>query len=370
MRSTLGVLLTICFLTTGPGQRCQAFVQGAPGPQKPASSPAGAEKPKPQAPPKKDDGKGKLVQVDGEWYTPEEKEKLDAGWRRLDLDWIAPAETSNIDKGLFKINDAWVSAAEADKYYSKEERPWNIPTRHFLVVGPIPRAQLLEIGKEAESTYDTLTKLLGAEPKLAPRTRLKLRVFGSIDAGNAYGAEFAEDMAHHTSVFAAYVADKDPEKPAVIIFDGEVGKTYGFSLFYARHAAAHKILDELVPDVNKAPEWFIEGLAGYCDRYTTPQSRTWAIENLVRRGGVPTKLGNFAKRFGLSADDAMNSQTRIHEAALIVAYYASNPEKDDAARFKKAIASLSKTRDREAAIEALLERGDDLEKRLKKYAGL
>lgn len=341
-------------------------------PAAPASKPAPAQKPaeKDRAPAKKEEPKQKLVEVNGEWFTPEEKAKLDAGWRRLDLDWIPPDEVANMEKGSFKVNNAWVTLEEADTFHSDENTPWMIPTQHFLLVGPVPRVQLIEIGKEAELTYDVLTRLLGTEPKLPPRTKMKLRVFGSIDAGNEYAQRAAADMAHHTSVFAGYVADRDPDRPAVIIFDGERGKSYGFSLFYARHAVAHKFLEEVVPDVNKASEWFIEGIAGYCDRYTTPQNRAWAIENLARRGGVPTKLRGFPKRFGLSADDPNGSQTRIHEAALIVAYFATNPEKDDEARFKKALASLKNTREREDKIEALLDNADELEKRVKKFAGL
>ena len=63
----------------------------------------------------------------GEWYTKEEKDKLDKGWKRLDLDWIPPDEAGNIKEGKFKINKNWVSEAEANEYHYKEEQPWEIP---------------------------------------------------------------------------------------------------------------------------------------------------------------------------------------------------------------------------------------------------
>jgi hypothetical protein len=328
------------------------------------------DKPKDAAAPKKPDAKEALVEVDGEWYTKEEKDKLDKGWKRLDLDWIPPDEAGNIKEGKFKINKNWVSEAEANEYHYKEEQPWEIPTKHFIVAAPIARAQAVELAKHAESTWDLMARVLGGEPKLEPRKKFKIRIFGNVDAGNEFAAQAQGEVAHHTTVFAGYVADWEPDKPAVALFDGEKGTDkYGFSRFHVAHAVAHKFMEESIPEIDKAPQWFIEGLASYADRYSIPQYRDWAIQQLVRRGGVP-KLNNFAKKFALTADDPDASQTKLHEAALIVAYYATTTDKTDEANFKKAIASLKKPTGRDAAIDTLLEKPDDLDKKLKKFAGI
>lgn len=365
---TLAVLaFSLAFSWAAPPSAAQGGKPQNPpakGKEKPADKPKDQGKTDPKKDPTKD-----LVQVDGEWYTKEEKEKLDKGWKRLDLDWIPAEEVANIEKGMFKINGTWATGAEADEYHSKESTPWEIPTKHFLVVTPIPRAQALELAKHAETTYDIVARTVGMEPKLAPRQHLKVRIFGGIEAGNEFAQGAQGESAHHTSVFPGYVADWDSEAPAVAIFDGEKGKSFGFSYNYVGHAVAHKVLELVIPEIDKAPQWLIEGICGYADRYFSPQMRDWAISNLVRRGGVP-RINNFAKRFGLSADDPDGSQTKLHEAAIIVAYYATTSDKADEALFKKAMTSLPKAREREAAIDKLLEKSDDLEKKLKKFANL
>ena len=53
-----------------------------------------------------------------------------------------------------------------------------------------------------------------------------------------------------------------------------------------------------------------------------------------------------------------------------MAYYATTTDKTDEANFKKAIASLKKPTGRDAAIDTLLEKPDDLDKKLKKFAGI
>jgi hypothetical protein len=359
--------LIVGMLLAGIFCASEAAAQGGKSKGQSSSKPSGKDKDSGNA--KKPEPKVDLVEVDGEWYTKDEKAKLDKGWKRLDFDWIAPEEAPNIEKGLFKVNKAWVTEAQADEYHSKEGQPWEIPTKHFRVVSGVPRKQLLELAKHAEETWDLLGRTMGAEPKMEPRKRFKLVIFDSVDAGNQFASQAQSDSAHHTSVFPGYVADWDEDKPAVAVFDGEKGKSLGLTPNYTAHAVAHKYLEEVIPDVEKAPEWLIEGLAGFSDRYCAPYLKKWAIENLVRRGGIP-KLDKFAKRFALSADDPDASQTKIHAAALIIAYYASTTDKADEAAFKKAMASLKKPKDRDAAIEALLDKPDDLEKKLKKFAEL
>lgn len=346
-----------------------------PGTQKPKEKDGGAKPGKPEkATDKKKDQpvapspkKEEMVEVDGQMYTKTEKEKLDKGWRRLDYDWISPEDAPNIDKGLFKVNDKWVTLEEADTYHANDETPWIIPTRHFAFTSNVSRSEILRLSKHAEATYTSLKDMLGAEPKGG---RLGVRIFNSVDTANAYGQEFAKDdkEANHSSVWLAYLGDGEKERPAVVLYDGPDGK--GFAHLYMAHAAAHKFIDATFPDAATIPDWFVEGLATFCERWTDGALRNWALQQLIRRG-APDKLDKFESSFRLAADDPDGSQTRMQHAALVIAYYHFGAEKAEEATFKKALAALSKTGDaRAAAINKLLEDSKGLEKKLKKYANL
>lgn len=331
----------------------------------PKDNPKDAPKQEPRVDTKKDGNKG-LINVDGEWYTKEEKEKLDKGWKKLDYEWIAPEEAGNIEKGMFKINGSWVTQDQADTYHANEETPWIIPTKHFAITSNITRKQILMLAEFGEKTYTGLKEMFGVEPK----GRLGVRVFNSVDAANNYGQQFAggDRASNHSAVWLAYLSEGEKERPAVLLFDGEPGK--GFSHLHMMHATVHKYLDTAFPDGDAIPEWFNEGLATYFERYTDGSLRQWALQQIVKRGGVE-KLGSVTKKFALSADDAYGSQTKMQLAGLIVAYYVLSPDKPDEALFKKVLAAMPKAKEvREAAIEQLVANPEVLEKKLKKFAGL
>lgn len=348
-----------------------------PAPAKPAPDKGGdkdKQKPKDGAPEKaKPDNqqkpkaaKDEYININGELYTKEEKEKLDKGWKRLDYDWISPEDVPNVDKGLFKVEGKWLTIEEADKYHSNEETPWIIPKGHFAFTSNISRAQIMMLSTYAETSYNALKDLLGAEPK----GRLGMRIFNNVESANGYAQEYVkgERESHHSSVWLAYIGDGEKERPGVILFDGEPGK--GFAHIYMGHAAAHKFIDATFPDPDTIPEWFVEGLATYCERYLDGSLRQWALQMLIKRGGID-KLSTFSKNFKITAEDPDKSQAKLQQAALIIAYYVLGLDKQDEAAFKKAVATLPKTKDaREAAIEKLLDNPDALEKKIKKYAGL
>lgn len=373
MKKTAPILVSLVTLLIAGSLVAQSPAKPASNPAK--STPGKNDKEKPATPekPKADSnqqkpksGKDELIEVNGQLYTKDEKEKLDKGWKRLDYDWFPPEEAANVEKGLFKINGAWVSVEEADKYHSNEGTPWIIPSKHFAFTSNVTRAQILMLAKYAETTYDTMKEIFTVEPK----GRMGVRIFNSVDGANDYAREFVkgERESHHSGVWLAYIGDGEKERPAIILFDGEPGK--GFSHIYMGHAAAHKYLDATFPDPDEIPEWFAEGIATYCERYLEAGLRQWAIQSIIKRGGVD-KISTFAKNFKITSEDPDKSQTKIQQAGLIIAYYILGTDKKDEVLFKKATATMAKGKDpRAAAIDKLLEDADNLEKKLKKYAGL
>ncbi|MFN0206228.1 MAG: hypothetical protein ACKVS6_07925 [Planctomycetota bacterium] len=372
LKLPLLIIVWIVFLLPFPsvafGAQKPASSPAKPGPQKPET-----EKPSPKDPtkkdepkaPKKNDAAGGLVEVEGQLYTKDEKEKLDKGWRRLDYDWISPEEVPNIEKGMFKINGSWVTLEQADTYHANEETPWIIPTRHFAITSNVTRKQILQLSEFAEKTYTGMKEMFGVEPK----GKMGIRIFNNVDAANAYAQQFAGgDRANiHSSVWIGYVAEDEKERPAIVLFDGEPGK--GFSHLFMMHAVVHKYMDATFPDPDSIPEWFVEGVATYFERYIVDGLRPWALAQLQRRGGV-SKLEDATKKFSMSSDDSDGSQTKMQLAALVIAYYAFGKDKKEEALFKKAIASMTKSKEQRAsAIDKLIEDSEGLQKKLKAYAG-
>ncbi len=301
-----------------------------------------------------------LVKVDGEWLTKEEKGRLDAGWKRQDFAWVSPEELPQLEKGLYKVGDKWLSEAEADQVHSSWDTPWIVPTKHFVISATVPRKEIERLAAFAEAAWEELSRLTG----LHPERRHNLRLFASIDEANEYGQEYAAD---HSSIWPGYVAPEDPEAPAVALYDGVAGK--GFSHLFVAHAAAHKFLHDAVPEPGSLPDWFVEGLATYVDRYLTVEMRNWATQSLKTRGGLG-KLGKTIERFTLSVDDRSESEKRLFEVGLLFAYFAGFPEKADADRFEKAMKSLADPRKRKDLIQKLVDRADELEKNVKRFGNL
>lgn len=293
------------------------------------------------------------VKVDGEWLTKDEKSKLDAGWKRQDLEWVSPEDQPKMAEGLFKVGDKWLSAAEADSAHASASNPWKIPGKHTILISTLGRDEIVRLLAFAENAATLTQKILG---KQLP-SRITVRVFATTDEANEFGQQFAAD---HSSIWPGYVAERDPERLAVCSYDKD------FAHLYVAHAAAHKAIDVLVPEADKLADWFLEGLVTYVERFSSTAYKEWAIQQLVRRGGI-SKLDDHLKKMVLSVEDIEGSQTRLYEAGITFAYFIETPEKSDEEAFKKAIASLSKPqKDRMEPISKLLH--GDLEKRVRKYS--
>lgn len=298
-----------------------------------------------------------LVRHQGEWVSKEEKEKLDAGWKRHDTELIPPAEIANIEKGLFKVQGAWVTRAEADAHHASDATPWVVPSKHCVIRSTVNRNEIERLLRIGDQAYEVVHRLVGVEPP----AKIRILLFGSIEAGNTYAQE--SNAGAHSSVWPGYLSENDPEKPAVALYD------QGFAHLYVAHAVAHKYIDAVAVDSEKIPEWFAEGIASYVDRYSTVELRDWAIKNLVRRGGF-SGVADVVDKFKMTADDIEGSQTRLFEAGLVVAYLVEAPEKADSEKLKKALSALKRPGEREPAIQRLISSPAELEKRIRKFAGL
>ncbi|HET6204052.1 MAG TPA: hypothetical protein VFI25_14775 [Planctomycetota bacterium] len=311
-----------------------------------------------------------MVRRDGAWMTKEEIERLEKGWKRVDGEWISPEEAPQLEKGLFKVDGKWVSKQEANRIRSDWEKAWRMRGEHVLVRTNVDRDAAEGLVKWAEAAYGRVKGVLGKDAN-----RLPLLLFGlkTLDEYNRFAGQVGD---HHSSVYGAYFAAADEERPGVFVAGDK-----NWSPFNITHAVGHAYLDRLVrtgkekEEEEAIPAWLEEGLAAYVEWFhkdVPKDSRSWVIEQRINKVGGLDSLKQLSKSFEISRDDPGGSVKRIVEAGLVVGYYVETHDDRDRKLFADVVKAIGAGNPKEIgkAAGALVQDGAGLERKVRAFAGL
>lgn len=306
--------------------------------------------------------KGRVKEPEsGQWLTPAERERLDAGWVRQDLEWISPEEAARRDEGLWRVDGEWLGLEAADLSRARIEDPWVIPSTEVLLFSTVERATSLRAIEAMGRALDELRRVFGTEPVLPLRVGL-LRDEEQFDRFAMGEPDGRRAPAHggrlhvvHSAFFAeSYFPMLDGERTfggmGVGLWDPSVPSGDLFGVHSARLAVGLSFVDALDPSpkaVRRAlkkgpqpehhaayaaekrlPAWLRYGGAVYAERYFQDDTvatdgdpwwaRNWSLDNLRRAGDLRSLEAVFA--FELDPDRAEDGRKLLLEAGLLVAF--------------------------------------------------
>ncbi len=295
------------------------------------------------------------VLKNGIWFTPEEIKKLDSGYAFLDGEWIVPEEAENVTKGLFKIEGQWIAEKEADQYHRHWSVPWKIPTAHFTLITNLPRQKAIEQTGLIEGVYDRLFVFLKQPLEGNPPIYV-------IVGEEAYKQYITANSGDHSSIWAGCLAEKDPKKPGVALWNDQFGS------FYVSHATAHVYLDRASKG-SPVPQWFVEGVASYVSRFHNETARQWSLDNLRLRGSMDA-VKRFTDGFSLSIEDVDQAQKNLLQAGLLIAYCVDGGDPSARKAFENAALTLSGGSEKKIAkaVAAIVSQPKAVQKKLQNFA--
>ena len=264
---------------------------------------------------------------DGQWWTEDDLEKHEAGWSRQDLVWVSPDELDKVEEGLWRCGEDWLELDAADRFHARLETPWRIPSDHLVLRATCKRETASAAIEQMERAFPDLVRLFGRAPA-AP-----VEVFLA-SSGGELGALCAEGGGRVPPVETRGVIESmeavfaeswyDPEAEAwrgvgASWWDPSEANGDKFGVHRARFALGLSFVDAIDPSpkavakllkkegphegyadsyyAEKAlPAWLRWGAAVYASRYYLDQAadptwvRQWSIDNLKRRGGLPSFL--------------------------------------------------------------------------------
>lgn len=368
---------------------------------------------------------GCTQETDGRWIAPFTRKRLEReralaaqGATRQDLVWVPPNERALADRGLWKCGDTWLDAREADAWHAKLEQPWRVVGEHFVLASTTPRAELDDLLRTADSTWDELVRIFGTAPGAAPCTldllgpandHPTVLCLNSLAQYNAFAGgdptsgrplpELEGFSSLHYAFFAEAWFDFEVEPPlhrgaGVAFSDSSDPVLAPYGPFSVRHAAAQSFVEAIDPSwralaavpsegllarsfwsEKRVPRWLRYGAASHVERFAADPSaadphsiRAWALANLREHGGPRPAEEVFA--FALSTAEPARSVQMIHTAGLFVAYLldGGDARASDALRaFQEALRGRGPTREKALELERVLR---DAEPRVREFAGL
>ena len=344
----------------------------------------------------------------GNWVTPEERARFDAGWTRQDLVWIAPDDAARVDQGLWRCGDEWLATAEADRYHAELNRWWIVPSDHFVLMTTCPRSIVPRALEHLEHAWRDLARIYTVYPSEKPRVLLlrSARQYNEFSVGRRTRENPATDLRGMASVHGAYFADfwfdLSRVEEGIIEFNGvgvafwdQEDETLGRSgPLFLRHAAGLSYAEAIDPSPNALesiasgaeaferafwdekllPRWFRYGAATYVERYYVDPwagadleptwTRTWSVDNLKNRGGLEKLDTVFELEIG--PDDVETGERRLNETGLLVWFLLEGGCAPVDRQFVKVHEALAKWKDDEKNAKDVEKAFTALEKTLKK----
>jgi hypothetical protein len=322
--------------------------------------------------------------ADGRWQHPlvarrlqRDTEPLARGCQQQDLVWIEPADFDRWRQGQWRCGEQWLDTAAADAWHADPERPWQVPSEHFVISTTVDRARVEWCKWYADRTWPDLVRLFGVAPGQVPSAvelfgpqldRPEVVVWNSLAQYNKFAgnAETQGVSSLHYACFADALFDDDV-KPAAFaglgcgFWDRSTPALDGFGQHSIRHAAAQSFVEAIDPSwqalgemalenrtpasrdqsaarsqvqsqafwaEKRIPRWLRYGACNYVERWfvepetTDGQDREWARKwarlALQKGGGLRSLDALF--EFKLTPGDAASSTQRIHEAGCVVAF--------------------------------------------------
>lgn len=267
---------------------------------------------------------------DDQWWTEEDLDHHEKGWLRQDLVWVSPDEAGKMEEGLWKCGDQWLSQAEADRYHSKLETAWLIPSDHLVLRTTCSRETAMEAIGHMERGFPDLVRLFGRAPSAPVEVFLAGSggELGTLCAGGQQGVPPIETRGLIESLEAVFAESWYQPEPETWLgagaswWDPKEDNGDKFGVHRARFALGLSVVDALDPSPKavekllkkkgpyegfaasyykekQLPPWLRWGAAVYVSRYYPDQvgrggdpfwTRKWSVGNLERRGGFPGAL--------------------------------------------------------------------------------
>ncbi len=358
--------------------------------------------------------KGLVLGEDGSWLTPEEKQRLDEGWKQQDLVWVSPSEFENMDAGLWKVGEEWLTLAEANAHHAELGQWWKIPGETFELWTTLPRAKAEEAMGVMDKAVRDLEKFYGRRPELTPRVVLlnSLEQYNTVAAGEFQGTE--TDSSGLSGVYSGYFADIwwDMEslefmRAAVAYWDPSSPTGDKFGLHAARYAAGMSFTEAIDPSPEfeakfakqlkgarpeykradlvkfwsekRLPRFIRFGVPVWTERYFIDRTATggadptwprkWSVSNIERRGGVDP-VGKIFEMELEAGDQAAASQSgkKINQTGLLISFVVDGGHDEVSAAYEAWRAAFNGEGDYGAATEALMDALSDAEAAIRKYA--
>lgn len=342
---------------------------------------------------------GLVKAPDGTWVTPEELEKIEAGWVRQDLVWVSPDEAAKIDEGLWKCGDDWLSVEDANEYHARLSRPWLIPSTHFLMHTTCDREVADGLVVELESAWSDFSRIFGT----SPTEPVEVMVVRSLDQYNTFSSE---DPFGLSSLYGGYFALHWIDERERHVHNAGVAyrpenDEYDYGRLYARYALGHSVVQaidgspktidkfrkssrgefdvEAFFEERQLPDWFRYGAATYVSRYFLDRrpganatwTREWSVQNIQATGGLDELDDVFGFEMSLDSEAGFAAARKmLNESGLLVAFCLDG----EAAEVRHAHAAvkdaLRKGKGVERAFRDLEEAIADHEDELRAFAGL
>jgi hypothetical protein len=301
--------------------------------------------------------RGLVQDLDGNWLSAEEYEKVQAGWTRQDLLWIKPDEKSQVEAGLWKCGEEWKSLEDANTFHSSIETMWVIPTEDFILYTTCDRETAKKALDHMVRAMGDVKLVLGFLPE-RPVSVAMLRDQGqyNIFSGGTDSMPATENSGQ-SSIHHGYFADhwyteegNEFLGAGVGYWDASTDAGNSWGVHSSRFAAAQALLEgidpspkvtELVRKKGKSawkaeafwgeknlPLWFRTGVASYAERYFVDQFvaangdynwvRKWSLKSLADKGGLRPVKDVFSSE--LSMDRYDDSTKLLNEYGLLVAF--------------------------------------------------
>jgi hypothetical protein len=308
------------------------------------------------------------AQPDGSWIDPrvrardeEDARRRAAGHERQDLTWLDPDEVEKARAGLYRCGDEWLPPAAADAYHAELGRWWRVPGERFVVHTTLARASQ---GPEwavrwADRTWDDLVRIFGLAPARPPVVIVlrDLAQYNAFAAGDPARGRRASELDGSSSIHYAHHAQnwledlgQGPESTGSGVgwWDRDDPELAPYGQHSIRHAAAHSFVEAFDPSPaalgdllagdlsttaafwaeKRVPRWLRVGAASYVERWFVDDqveaggdprwARTWALDNLRARGGLPDLDAVLAMQLDPGRPD--ESVQLIHASGLVVAF--------------------------------------------------
>jgi hypothetical protein len=302
--------------------------------------------------------RGLVQSQSGEWMTPEDLEKLQAGWVRQDLEWIPPDQVDKITEGLWYVDGEWLSLEAANEHRSRLDQWWRIPGDHFVLYTTHERSTAEQILRMVDETWRDLVRFFGVEPPFKPH----VLVLRSVDqyrefSGGVPNQRMGTEAHGMSSVHGNYFADTwiDWEQRAylgtgVAYYDARTETGQRFGRHFVKGAAGLAFVEAIDPSPQaigrmrsaRRPEldlraFYAEkripaalryGAAAYVERYFIDRqiptggdsewARKWSVSNILRQGGIDPV--NRILEFEVDPADPDGGLRAINQTGLLVAF--------------------------------------------------